>query len=58
MAPEAASEMKDVFLIIAFMAVMMISTFFFAGYIVWAHEQTAQTCINDGRIWQSDNCLP
>lgn len=46
-----------VFLLVCFMAFVMMTTYLFAGYIVWAHEQTAQDCIHSGRIWQSDSCL-
>lgn len=54
---ETSFNLKDVLVVMGFMAFVMLGIFTFAGYIVWAHEQTAQYCIAQNFDWQNSNCI-
>lgn len=56
-AEEQPNTIDGVFALVCIMLAMMVGTYLFASFVIWSHEQTAQECIQNSRIWQSDDCL-
>ncbi len=54
---EKPNTSEGVFVIVCVILAVMVGTYLFASYLVWSHEQTAQFCIQNERVWQSDDCL-
>lgn len=54
---EKPNTSEGVFVVICIMLAMMMGTYLFASYVIWTHEQTVQTCIDQGFVWDSDDCL-
>jgi hypothetical protein len=54
---ETPNTSEGVFVVVCIMLAMMVGTYLFASFVIWSHEQTAQECIQNGRIWESDICM-